>query len=307
MKRGLEELVTEEEPAFFSAGNETLFGILTRPNAESSEIAVVMLPGGAGTRLSSNRNRLSVRVCQRVSHLGYHAFRFDFHGAGESTGAEEFLRLDQPFVEDVEGAIRWLQEQGVTGFVLIGSCFGARTALASASRLSGVRGVVLISPPVRDYGEGERIVTRMADDWSIWRYLGRALRLRVLVGFLSRDRRRIYGKAARLKWRSLQRRLSPASPDDGAGVASANFTEPLVDLLGRGIPVLILYGDAEDSYEEFQRARRGRLGALLESAEATVSTLPGAVHGFTTVAVQDEVLDVLAGWLADKRDRLIGG
>lgn len=307
MKRTLEAPLAEEEPAFFSAGSETLFGILTRPNVKSLGIAVVMLPGGAGTRLSSNRNRLSVRFARRVSQLGYHAFRFDFHGAGESTGAEEFLRLDQPFVDDVDGAVRWLRQQGVSRFVLIGSCFGARTALASASRLSGVRGAVLISPPVRDYGEGERVVTRLANDWSIWRYLGRALRPRVLMGFFTRDRRPVYAKAARLKWRSLQSRLRVGSRAEGEGVASPKFTEPLMNLLERRIPVLILYGDAEESYQEFRQARRGRLAALLEGADATVSTLPGSVHGFTSVEIQDAVLDVVADWLARQRDSLIGG
>lgn len=296
----------EEVPAFFPAGEETLFGIFTRPTVDPLGVAAIALPGGGGTRLSTNRNRVWVRLCRRLAGLGYHSLRCDYHGAGESTGREESLRLDRPFIPDVEGAVRWVGEQGLSEFVLIGSCFGARTALSYAARVPGVRALVLISTPVRDYEEGEATVTRLAHEWSMWRYIRRSVGPRTLKGLFDRDRRRTYAKVARAKLRVLSATRRGRSARSGVAEVNANFLDPLSSVLEREVPVLFIHGEGDPIHREFDQERAGRLGQVLNRGSRLVDvwTVPDPVHGFTTVRAQDAVVDLTVDWLARQREAL---
>jgi pimeloyl-ACP methyl ester carboxylesterase len=285
-----------ERPAFFSAGSESLFGVFTQPVGEPVGTAVILVPTGAGTRDSINRNRIWVRLARQVAGLGFHALRFDFHGSGESTGVEERLRLDRPFTEDVEGAVRWAAGEGVSSVILVGSCYGARTALACAPTVPDLRGVVLTTPYVRDMAQGERVATLMAVEWSLGQYVRRLLSRRVLRGLLDRERRGAYVRVAKAKWRQAARRLRRGGRSDGA---SPTFIDPLVTLLERRTPVLFVFGKEDYAYQAFLRAKEGRLGRLLEKASslAEVAVLPGKVHAFPTIRGQDEVVERISQWL----------
>jgi pimeloyl-ACP methyl ester carboxylesterase len=298
----------EEIPVFFPAGEQTLFGIFTRPTVEPLGVAAIVLPGGGGTRLTTNRNRFSVTLCRRLAALGYHTLRCDFRGAGESTGTADALRLDHPFVDDVDGAVRWVQQQGVSNFVVVGSCFGARTALSYAPQCSGIRGVVLISAPVRDYREGEKQVTRMAQEWSIWRYAGRALRIRTLKGLLDQKHRKTYAKVARAKLRAVVAKNQGSSQSRSGDGVSPNFLEPLAFLADRSLPVMLIHGDGEPAHREFLDVQTGSVGDLLKrpSARIEVRTAPAPVHGFTAVASQKKVIDLIVDWFSRQRSVLSG-
>jgi dienelactone hydrolase/acyl carrier protein len=144
-----------DHPVFFPAGDDDLFGILTSPCVEGNGTAVTMLTGG-GYVTSMHRNRTYVRLSRRLAELGYHGLRFDYHGTGESGGTADRFELHRPFVGDLEAALAWLRGQGIDRHVLVGSCFGSRTALACAPGLAGLAGVVLLSPPARDLRYVER-------------------------------------------------------------------------------------------------------------------------------------------------------
>src|SRR6185369_8424395 len=148
-------------------------------------------------QLSTNVNDISVRLCRAVSAFGFHAFRFDYHGAGESGGHSDRFHLAEPFTLDLEGAIRCLRNRGVTRFVLVGSCFGARTVLAAAPSVVGLLSVILLCPPVRDIAMGER----MAAELTTRDYVRRAVKPRTLAKLMSADGRRIYTKLAKAKVR----------------------------------------------------------------------------------------------------------
>lgn len=139
----------QESLCFFPAAGEMLFGALTRPYQPHAHMVVTMLTGG-GYVTSTHRNRLNVRLARHLAAAGYHAFRFDYHGTGESGGTAESFYLDTPFVDDLRGAIGWLESQGLSRHVLVGTAFGARTALVAAPSMSGLEGVVLITPALTD-------------------------------------------------------------------------------------------------------------------------------------------------------------
>jgi dienelactone hydrolase len=287
-----------EIPGFFPAGREWIFGILTRPTVEPVGTAVVLVPTGAGTRDSINRNRLWVRLARRAAGLGYHAVRFDYHGAGESTGIEDQLRIDRPIVQDLDGAVEWVKSQGVAEFILVGSCYGARAALSYAPGAPGLRGLVLATPYLRDMAQGERVATLRAIEWSLGQYLRRAMSVRVLRRLRDRDKRRAYGTVAKRKVAALGSRLLGRRAER----ASPNFLDPLGQVLDRNVPVLFLYGEQDDAYEEFEASKGGRFGRLLErhSARVDVDVLPGRLHAFSTVQAQDAAMERITNWLAQR-------
>jgi dienelactone hydrolase len=304
----LETVTSRDEVAgFFASGGESLFGVMTKPVVDPVRTAVVLVPTGAGTRDSISRNRIWVRLARRVSLLGYHAVRFDFHGSGESAGIEERLRLDQTFLGDIEGAINWVRAEGISSIVLVGSCFGARAALSHAPRTPGLRGIVLATPYLHDISSGEGFATKLATEWTVGQHVRRLLSRRVLRGVLDSRRRRAYARVATTKVRVLASRLRGDSQfTDGAG---SNFLGNLAEILERKVPVLFLYGDSDDAYEEFERAKTGRLGELLDRGASLVkvAVIPGRAHAFSTVRAQDAAMERIVDWLTELRMALPEG
>jgi pimeloyl-ACP methyl ester carboxylesterase len=288
-----------ELPMFFPVGEEMLFGILTEPASEPRGVAVVVLSGG-GTPLSTSVNALSVHFCRRIAGLGFHALRFDYHGVGESSGLEDRFNIASPFVADLKGAIAHLRSYGLEKFVLVGSCFGARTVLAAAPKVTGLIGAVLISPPIRDFEMGEREVTRLVAELSVGHLARRAVSAKGLSGLLKANRRRTYARLIREKLRIGNGRSGRRAADRQARYAiSPRFLDPLRDLLERGLPVLFVYGDRDDFSREFDRAAAtSRLGEGLRGGGNVASrTLSGTVHGFTDSEVAETVFDTVTEWI----------
>jgi pimeloyl-ACP methyl ester carboxylesterase len=292
----------DEEPVFFDAGPHCLFGIVTHPTSNPLNVGVILLSGG-GAALSTNRNRLWVTFARRLAMLGYHTIRFDYHGVGESQGPLEGFRLDLPFTDDVVGAVRVLQRAGANRFVLIGTCFGARTALASAADVPGLLGVALIAAPIRDFRMGERRTTGLPLRLSLLEYARRAMQPHVLRGLFRRGARRRYARLARAKLATLVR---PTSRDGAPkrhpdAWASQAVVEQSSDVLSRGGRLLFLYGEAEDLWEEFQEASRTSLGKTLRGhgEKAEVYVLEGPLHGLPRVSTQLATLDKLEAWIGE--------
>jgi pimeloyl-ACP methyl ester carboxylesterase len=290
-----------EVPVFFPVGEDMLFGILTEPASEPRGVGVIVLSGG-GTPLSTSVNALSVRFCRRIASLGFHALRFDYHGVGESSGHQDPFNIASPFVADLKGAIAHLRAYGLEKFVLVGSCFGARTVLAAALNVTGLIGAVLISPPIRDFEMGEREVTRLAAELSVGDLARRAVSAKGLSGLLKADRRRTYARLIREKLRIRRGRSSKRAADRQARYAiSPRFLDPLRDVVQRGLPVLLVYGDGDDLSGEFDRAAAtSPLGEVLrEGGTVASTTLSGTVHGFSDSEVAKLVFDTVTEWIVD--------
>lgn len=67
---------------------------------------------------------------------------------------EEFGKLVRDGVRDVEGALRYLERQGLATdrTLLIGASYGCSVALLSAQELEGIRALVLLSPGINYFG-----------------------------------------------------------------------------------------------------------------------------------------------------------
>jgi len=291
-----------ERPVHFRAGPHTLFGVLTEPPNGGGDVGVVLAMGGAYVA-APNRNRLSVRMARALAAWGCRTIRFDYHGVGESTGTIDGYWLDRPFVEDLVGAVDVLRSAGVRRIILIGSCFGARTILAAADRVPELAGAMLISTPVRDFQMGDNVPDQYARDLSVPELLGKALRSHVWRNLFAPGTPQAFLRSRRLITRTavlkLARLLRGPRGDGRARGVSDRFRAGLVHLHARRTPLLFLYGQEENFYEEFERARRGELRDLLTGPEGTVTVeiVEGVVHGFTTLAVQEQVMARGLSWV----------
>lgn len=303
-----------QAPVFFPSGDDTIFGIVTTAvggRAGPAGSGVVIASGGLTGTSTVGRNQLYVRLARDLAADGFPSLRFDYHGMGESTGVLEEFRLDAeaPFVEDILGAARCLAELGATETILLGKCFGSRMALSSAGDLDSLAGVILIGPPVRDFGKGERTVARLATELNTVAFLRKALRPAVLRNLADRRHRTVYLRAATAKLRAVSARLRQAPAAKGREQAfwvSPRFFSPLEELVERGVPVQLIYGVDDDFYQDFRKAsRNGRLAELLERAGplVEVTEIEGLVRGFAHASGQAAIIAAARQWLQGLRSR----
>jgi len=220
--------MTREEPVYFAAGEQTLFGMWC-PGDRAPDLAVVLL-ADAGPGGMVGQGAAMVRLGRAIAAAGFGVLRFDYRGVGESGGSPPHLRLDDPFLADLDAALGWLRDRGRTRFVLVGACFGAQTAVAAAHR-DDVAGLALLACPV----------------------------------------------AA-----SLEDADAPVSEIVRAGLRAA---------ASRGLPALACYGSDDVLYRQFAAHDELRDGL-------DVRVLPGELHSFVDVGVQEDTLRTVTEWIA---------
>ncbi len=285
----------DEEPVFFPAAGESLFGIHTRPRALRRKVGVIIAQGGDTVNVSFQRNRLAVRLARVLAADGYDVVRFDWHGIGESTGTIDEFHLDRPFVADVRGAADYLRREGVERFVLVGACYGARTVISSGPHIDGIAGIVAATPPTGSNARGD-MGERWARDRTVGSVVRAGLRPERIRGWFDARSRRHYLRLVKGMWQRLTRRFRKGYDGD---FTSPKFSEPMMELSKRGVPVLICWGDDDPMINDFRRSQEGRLQKTFATSSTitVVDDLPGELHGFLTIPGQEGFLDVVLEWM----------
>jgi pimeloyl-ACP methyl ester carboxylesterase len=293
----------DETPVFFPApSGDILFGIHTKPTADDRGIGVVIVQGGDTVNVSMHRNRLAVRLARELAADGYHSIRFDYHGLGESSGQIKRLHLHHPFTDDVEGAANYLSSIGLEDLVLMGACFGSRTALSSAPKIPGVRGLILATPPSAGYDRTEAQGEWMARSRTLGDYVKGALKPTTLKQ-MAKDPalRSHYLKLGRKKLAQVARKATRVvRKGDGLDWVSPMLLDPLDVMVQRNVPVLFIYGTDDPLLAEFNRARAGRLGRIMDRSRGRVTlhaSTPGVMHGFPSVPVQEAFVEQATAWI----------
>jgi pimeloyl-ACP methyl ester carboxylesterase len=287
-----------EVPVFIAAGGEDLFGIWTNPTNREKGDALVLLTGGDIPSMS--RNRMNVSIARRVAATGMHAFRFDWHGIGDSTGSLERIRLEEPMVEDLAEVIRAVRARGLSQVVLWGSCGGARAALAYAEQTPEVVGMILISCPLRDgqlyEGFEEQPVGQIVTYYKKRLSIGSAVH-----GLMTRSTRRRFLFVLKRKLKAARGRLFTRERGRKGELSwvSPSFLETFEHTMDAKVPMLLIYGTEDSFYDDFEAAKNGEFGALLERAGSRVEVqcLPTTLHGFPSLESQEMVIDASLEWL----------
>ena len=132
----------ERQVTFSNGRGERLAGALHLPPGETGSLGVILCHG-----MESSKESLKLlHLGGTLSRAGYMVLRFDFTGAGESTGDFESITCTRQ-VEDLEAAHELLKEQGVARVGIIGSSMGGTTALVYAGAAEGVAALVTLAAP----------------------------------------------------------------------------------------------------------------------------------------------------------------
>ena len=283
----------DETPVFIPADGNQIFGILTRPTTRPNGICVVLLLGGVFS-LSITRNRMSVKLARRLAARGYHVFRMDFHGVGESTGSFEESRLARPWTQDLMAGITWLRGQGMNQFVLLGHCFGGRTCLAATPEIPELRALGLVVVPVMDYNHFE-LAVKNRSELPAGQFVRRAAKGTVLRGIFRRRDRRRYIHILKAKFRKGKAGVEEMPWEQ----ASPHYMGFLSGVVERKVPTLLAFG-TECLAKDFDRARTGKLGKLLKRGESFIELhrFDRMAHGFPNLPTQDQTMDLIEDWLS---------
>jgi len=268
-----------------------LFAIVTppAPAAAPAGTAVLLL-----TRPRSHRNRMWVEAARRLATAGFQACRFDYHGCGDSGGESTRLDPSDPYREDVVAVLRHLRARhAVERFVLVGSCFDARTALSAfADEAAAIDGLVFMAAPVMRL-ETMHVADADRKDWKHllgalrnlenWRALGSAERWRYMARVAGRIGRNTLG----------------GDRNGGALPLDPGFLAHFDALVRSRARALFLYGDADAEYQSFRVAETGLFPRLPAAVRARfeIEVWPGAVHGFLDTPRQREALTRVLDWI----------
>jgi hypothetical protein len=241
-----------------------------------------------------------VKLCRLLASAGCDSLRFDYHGVGDSEGTIDEFRQDRPFRDDVEACISWFHDREIHRFILIGECFGARTALA-CNDLPGIDAMVLLATHVRDAEKDVAGRTRaLVRHRTLAGYAGRALRPAVLRQLLTRAGRRKYLDVATGVLRAAPARKGATPEDIDPSWVSRAFLADLEATVERGIRLLFVNGTEDPGFENFERARSGRLGDLIKLTDRRIDLrlFDGRVGAWTDARLQRAVLPYIANWVA---------
>jgi pimeloyl-ACP methyl ester carboxylesterase len=145
----VERQTDSAEEAVFFAQDGLRFGILHRANEARADLPAIILLN-AGTVHRMGPHRLYVRMAREWARLGFHVFRVDISGIGDSpaeTGTTENVCYPPRHLVDVASAMDFLRTRlPIERFILAGLCSGADNAFQVALRDERVVGAVMMNP-----------------------------------------------------------------------------------------------------------------------------------------------------------------
>jgi len=291
-----------DQPMFFPSGVGTYFGLVSMPpEGQLRDTGVILLSGTTTGSTTIGRNRMWVTLGRDLAEKGYPAIRIDYAGLGESLSGGNIYDLDSPALNAFREAVAVVKAKGVQRVVVIGTCYGSRTAVTGAAEREDVAGVMLLAPPIRTANKGDGGADHLALYASTGELAKRAATVRTLRKlFRMQKARRVARKVFVGKVKALFGR-GPAQADGQALPTdpSPSFLEPFRTLAQRRTPMLVLFGEDDIFWTEWQTATDGRLGRILERAGdgIRVETVPGIVRGFTSLRIQSLASDRVIEWV----------
>jgi uncharacterized protein len=291
-----------------------LVGMVHEPDAAiRRDVAVVLMPPGVKGRVAPHR--LYVKMAEAFAARGFWVFRFDAHGLGDSEGTHpEPILADLygsiavgRFIDDTHDGLDFLRATyGVRRFVLGGLCGGAITGVLAARDRQDAVGILGLGLPVMVEGSQVDKYAVMTEGQA------RSLRRKYLAKLADPKAwlRVLQLKSDfRLITRTLRAKKAPAPAPAGAacspGPAPAgdntnpHFAPAMRALLGRDVPLLLLFSEMDRLWWEFEEKYLQRHRADLDARPglADIVVIPEANHVFTLDAWQADMLERACAWL----------
>jgi len=280
-----------EVPVTVPSPHGLLFGVYTPPSpaAPAAGRCAVLF-----TRPRAHRNRIWVLGARHLAARGFSAFRFDYHGSGDSEGEMSFLDPNRPYRDDADAVLRFLRERfGEHRFIVYGMCFDARTALSAFEHgAAAIDGLAFFASPVMELDtlvkaradhKGPGHLLRALGNPGNWQALGRPGRWRYMATVVGR----------------IARRAVPGGAPRNDTPLSDGFVRHFRALVRSGARALFVYGEDDAEYVSFKVALATVFEKLTpaERARIEVDIWPGDVHGFLNMPVQRRTVERTLAWI----------
>ncbi|RIX45484.1 MAG: hydrolase 1, exosortase A system-associated [Rhodocyclales bacterium GT-UBC] len=274
-----------EQPLVFDCLGERLPGILSIPE-ERCGTGVVIVVGGPQYRVGSHRQ--FVLLARSLAAAGFPVLRFDTRGMGDATGNfPGFEHLGPDIASAVQAFRQALPD--LQKVVLWGLCDAASAILISQPLLTGISGLVLLNPWVRN---AETLANAEIKHYYHKRLLDRAFWVKLLSGQV--NVLASLGEFAGKLWRRWRGGSRP--------VASVDFRARMVDgwQAFQGPSLLILSGVdmVAAEFVEFA-ASHPQLAALLQRPDIVRLDLDAADHTFSSALLRSQVEMATGDWLSN--------
>jgi uncharacterized protein len=133
-------------PTFFGSSARPLYGVHHAPSRTPRDVGVVLFYPGMQEYGSAHGALRS--LASALAGRGFHAFRFDYRGTGDSAGDPEEATMEA-WVEDASAACDEIRDAtGIARLSLVGLRLGAAVAALVSSTQRGVDGLFLWDPVV---------------------------------------------------------------------------------------------------------------------------------------------------------------
>lgn len=114
-------------PCYFGDSEKPLYGVYHPADAPMEKASGVVFCNPLGHEYIRSHNAIN-KLSNLLAKSGYHVFRFDYHGTGDSSGESDEASIDQ-WHKDIGHAIGELKDiSGVKKISLVGLRFGALLA-----------------------------------------------------------------------------------------------------------------------------------------------------------------------------------
>ncbi|OGH28218.1 MAG: hypothetical protein A3E12_00595 [Candidatus Levybacteria bacterium RIFCSPHIGHO2_12_FULL_39_9] len=237
-----------EEKVFFDTSDGLkLCGILSTPKQKTDKC--IILCHGIGN-VDKEEDGVFTQLAKKLTDVGFAVFRFDFRGQGESEGKSIDMTITKE-MEDLESAIKFLQEKEYREFGILGASFGGGAVSLFTSKHSElVKALVLWNAGI-DYSSKITPVT----PWGK-KYFGKP----------AFDRAEKFGFTE----------IGSKGFNVGKNLMDEiKILEPWKGLVGINNPILFIHGD-KDSYIPYSDSVK--YSKLFKNAK--LITIEGGEHGF---------------------------
>lgn len=271
--------MSEQTFAFGRGGN--LCGTLTSAQGSPAGVAILLLNAGIIHRIGPHR--INVKLARDLAGHGFHCFRFDLSGLGDSRfSAQARSSYQEQAIADIADAMQAVTERtGVSRFAVFGICSGAQNGLAAAAVDARLAGLFMV--------DGYAYATASSAWHRRWFYLRRAP-LTSIARWLLSLRRRLLGTAA-------------AAPSDAVEIDYGQNTPPkpvfaqmLTTLVGRGVRVAALFtGSWIERFSYLRQWHDGFRGETFVD-RVEIDFQPELDHTASTLAGQRFLVERVRRW-----------
>jgi uncharacterized protein len=292
-----------EVPIVFDCQGSELIGVLHMPSVIRSRGMISVVAGGPQYR--GGVGRLQVQMARELVAGGVPVLRFDHRGLGDSEGR---FRGFEHTEADLAAAIAAFRHHvpELREFVLWGGCDAASAVFINAWKFPEVTGIIAGNPWVHTEAIGDAAIVRQhyakrIREKSFWL---KVLRLQydprealVVIPRTIRSRLRV--------WRSTGDDRAKASAGDDS---SLHFVQRMCDGLARfkGDLLLLMSGRSMVSmeFDELVAGSGAWQHALRQPRHLARHDVADGDQTFSTMAVRDEVNQVVLAWMRDPQARL---